>query len=100
TRPAVVEIHADDAIARGIEHGMRVRMFNELGEVVCVAEVTERIAAGTVALPKGLWRKDTANRATSNALVPDTLTDIAGGACYNDARVEIEAAGATPAPGA
>jgi hypothetical protein len=43
-----------------------------------------------VVLPKGLWAHNSENGSTSNALSPDTLTDIAGGACFNDARVEIE----------
>ncbi len=45
---------------------------------------------GRVELPKGLWSHHTANGATANALVPDTLTDLGGGACFNDARVEVE----------
>ena len=40
-------------------------------------------------LPKGLWRKSTRNQLTGTALVPDSLTDFAGGACFNDARVEV-----------
>ena len=44
---------------------------------------------GTVVLPKGLWRKHTANGYTANALAPDTLTDLGGGACFNDARVQV-----------
>ena len=44
---------------------------------------------GTVGLPKGLWRKSTLNGSTANALVADTLTDLGGGACFNDARVEV-----------
>jgi len=42
-----------------------------------------------VFLPKGLWSHNTLNGATANALVPDTLSDLAGGACFNDARVEV-----------
>jgi hypothetical protein len=34
---------------------------------------------------------------TSNALVPDSLSDVGGGACFNDARVQIERVEA-PAP--
>ena len=41
------------------------------------------------ALPKGLWRRHTANGFTANALAPDTLTDLGGGACFNDARVQV-----------
>jgi hypothetical protein len=43
-----------------------------------------------VELPKGLWSHHTRNGATANALAPDTLTDRAGGACFNDARVQVE----------
>jgi hypothetical protein len=42
-----------------------------------------------VVLPKGLWRKHTANGYTANALAPDALTDLGGGACFNDARVNV-----------
>ena len=44
---------------------------------------------GTVSLPKGLWRRSTRNGFTGTALVPDTLTDLGGGACFNDARVQV-----------
>ena len=46
-----------------------------------------------MSLPKGLWRKHTANGYTANALAPDTLTDLGGGACFNDARVQVEGSG-------
>jgi anaerobic selenocysteine-containing dehydrogenase len=89
-RPARLEMHPADAAARGIDDGDGVRVFNELGEVLCAAAVTELVRPGTVSLPKGLWQKDTGNGSTSNALVPDSLTDLGGGACFNDARVEVE----------
>ena len=41
-------------------------------------------------LPKGLWSHNTESQTTATALSPDTLTDLGGGACFNDARVEIE----------
>ena len=41
-------------------------------------------------MPKGVWRRHTANGYTSNALTPDSLTDLGGGACFNDARVQVE----------
>ena len=47
------------------------------------------IAALRIGLPKGLWRKSSWNQLTANALVPDSLTDLGGGACFNDARVEV-----------
>jgi anaerobic selenocysteine-containing dehydrogenase len=91
-RPGIarLKIHPDDAHARSIGEGDTVRIFNDLGEVHCEASIAGEMRPGTVALPKGLWARSTYNGATSNALVPDTLTDIAGGACFNDARVEVE----------
>ena len=46
-----------------------------------------------VAMPKGVWRRNTANGYTSNALTPDSLADLGGGACFNDARVQVEKIG-------
>jgi hypothetical protein len=37
-----------------------------------------------------LWSHNTLSGTTANALAPDTLTDLAGGACFNDARVQVE----------
>jgi anaerobic selenocysteine-containing dehydrogenase len=89
-RPDVkLVMHPDDANARGLADGDLVRIFNDLGEVHCTLQVLAGIRRGTVSLPKGLWRRSTRNGATVTALVPDTLTDIAGGACFNDARVQV-----------
>ena len=90
-RPGVVKlkIHPDDARSRAIEAGDSVRIFNELGEVWCLVDITPEVRAGVVSLPKGLWARSTENGATSNALVPDSLTDLGGGACFNDARVQV-----------
>ena len=85
-----VELHPDDASARGIDTGARVRVFNDFGEVLSRAEVTSEMRPGVVRIPKGIWARHTENGRGANALVPDTLTDIGGGACFNDARVEIE----------
>jgi anaerobic selenocysteine-containing dehydrogenase len=90
-RPAVVlELHPDDAAARDIQSNEVVRMFNDLGEVRLPVHVTRAVRQGTVSMPKGVWRRHIRNGFTSNALVPDTLTDLGGGACFNDARVQIE----------
>jgi hypothetical protein len=52
--------------------------------------VSAHVRPGVVVLAKGLWRFHTRNGLSSNALIPATLTDFAGGACYNDARVQVE----------
>ena len=79
-----------DALSRGIEDDDEVRVWNALGEVRCRAQVGAWVRPGTVVLPKGLWRRHTANGFTATALAPATLTDLGGGACFNDARVEVK----------
>jgi anaerobic selenocysteine-containing dehydrogenase len=89
-RPVVrLDMHPDDAAARGIEDGDDVRIYNTLGEVRVPVRITSQVRRGTVAMPKGVWRRHTGNGLTSNALVPDSLADLGGGACFNDARVEV-----------
>jgi anaerobic selenocysteine-containing dehydrogenase len=89
-RPVVrLLMHPEDASARGLSDGDEVRIFNARGEVQCGLQVGTWVRPGTVVLPKGLWRKHTANGYTANALAPDSLTDLGGGACFNDARVDV-----------
>jgi anaerobic selenocysteine-containing dehydrogenase len=91
SRPEVkLLMHPQDAFARGLADNDPVRIWNTLGEVRCHVQVGAWIRPGTVMLPKGLWRKSTSNGLTANALAPDTLTDLGGGACFNDARVQVE----------
>ena len=66
-----------------------MRVYNTLGDVHCIAQVTANIARGVLSLPKGLWRQSTMNGETANALAPATLERHSGGACFNDARVEV-----------
>jgi anaerobic selenocysteine-containing dehydrogenase len=89
-KTAALTIHPDDAHVREIGEGDTVRIFNDLGTVTCHAAVSPVVRPGTVALPKGLWGRHTLNGSTANALAPDTLSDIGAGACFNDARVQVE----------
>ena len=87
--PATVELSAEDAAARGITDGDTVRIWNDLGEIVCGVRVARHLRTGVAVLPKGTWRFHTVNGAAATAVVPQTLTDLGDGPCYNDARVEI-----------
>jgi anaerobic selenocysteine-containing dehydrogenase len=88
--PAALEIHPLDAESRGIANGDAVRVWNDYGEVRVAARLNPDLRPGVVYLPKGLWSHNTFSGTTANALAPDTLTDIGKGACFNDARVEID----------
>ena len=88
---AVVHIHPDDAALRGIADGQRVRVWNEAAAIVLPARIDRDLSSGCCVVPKGLWLRHVEGNLTSNALVPDELSDLAGGACFNDARVQIGA---------
>lgn len=85
-----VTLHPADAATRGIAAGDLVRVFNERGEVVCAAELSASVREGVAVMPKGAWRKASANGFTATALAPDSVNVVGGGACFNDARVEVE----------
>ena len=89
TRLASLEMHPRDANARDLSTGDTVRVFNDLGEIHCPVRLNPDMKPGTVGMPKGLWRKSTMNGSTANALVADSPTDLGGGACFNDTRVDV-----------
>src|SRR6266704_4434017 len=89
--PPPLEMHPDDARARGLHDGMRVRVWNDLGEIRLPLRITEVIPRGVVCTLKGAWMATSDNGQTISALCPADHADISEGACYNDARVEVAA---------
>jgi anaerobic selenocysteine-containing dehydrogenase len=89
--PPSLEMHPDDARVRDLRDGQRVRVWNELGEVHLRLRVTDRVPPGVVCSLKGAWLATSDNGQTISALCPGHHADIAGGACFNDARVEVAA---------
>jgi len=86
-----LEMHPEDAAARGLRDGLRVRAWNDLGEVRLPLRVTDTVPPGVVCTLKGAWLRTSDNGQTVSALCPAHHADIAGGACFNDARVEVAA---------
>ncbi len=84
-----ITLNPADARSRSLKNGDMVRVYNHGGEVHCRIKVSEMIRPGVAAMPKGAWRKASANGQTATALAPDTLSAVGGGACFNDARVEV-----------
>ena len=83
-----LEMHASDAAARRCRWRSGSRL-QQLWRGALHGGANDAVRPGVVVLPKGLWAKHTANGQTSNAVSPDTLTDVGGGACFNDSRVEV-----------
>lgn len=91
--PPPLLMHPDDAAARGLVSGMKVRVWNGLGEVELPLEVSDAVCPGVVSSEKGAWLGAGSNGRSVSALAPAALrADLSEGACYNDARVEVAAA--------
>jgi anaerobic selenocysteine-containing dehydrogenase len=86
-----VEIHPDDARARGIADGDDVILGNGRGECRLRAVVTDGVRAGVVASPKGRWGKLSGGR-NVNWLTTDVLGDFAGQSSYHSSRVWLRRA--------
>jgi anaerobic selenocysteine-containing dehydrogenase len=89
-RAPFVEINPQDADARGIREGDRVRAFNARGACELRAVVTTRARLGVVVSPSVWWNKLSPDGANVNQLTSQSLTDMGGGATFYDALVEIE----------
>ena len=87
----LLEIHADDAAARGIVSGQRVRVFNDRGSHVCHAEVSGRARPGVVHGLGIWWRKLGEDGTNVNELTHQRLTDLGRAPCFYDCLVQVEA---------
>jgi len=85
-----VMLSVREAETRDIRSGQTVRVYNGLGEVICKADVSDKIRDGVVSMAKGAWFRHAENGKTSTALCPSNVNIVGGGACFNDARVEVE----------
>lgn len=86
-----VAMNPADASARGLDNGQQVRLLNDQGKLELPLSISERIRSGTLYLPKGAWLRDSSTGITANGLIPGHKADLAGGACYYDCTVDIEA---------
>ena len=76
--------------ARGLAHGRSGARLQRARRSALPGRRQPRHPAGHgVACRRACGGKSTYNGSTANALVPDTLTDLGGGACFNDARVQV-----------
>jgi len=86
----VLEIHPGDALARGIESGAVVRVFNDRGEYRCKANVCERARPGVVNGLGVWWRKLGLDGTNVNELTSQKLTQLGRGPVFYDCLVEVQ----------
>lgn len=87
---AILKLHPVDAESRGVTTGDTVCMYNDRSSINVEVAVDATMRPGVCGLPKGLWRRSIGEGLTANAFVVDDLSDLGGGACFNDARVEVK----------
>lgn len=87
----LLEIHPDDAEARGIANDAVVRVFNDRGSYLCHAAISRRARPGVV---NGLgiwWRKLGLDGTNVNEVTSQALTDLGRAPTFYDCLVEVEA---------
>ncbi|MED4602052.1 molybdopterin oxidoreductase family protein [Paenibacillus validus] len=78
-----------DAAALGITTGDCVRLWNDRGECELMAIAGEDVLPGVV-VTQGLWADSPGSKTLVNALTPDRLADMGGGAVFFSGRVNVE----------
>lgn len=84
-----LQLHPDDAAARGIGPGDLVRVFNRRGEFRLPARIDAGIRKGVAAVPNGWWGEE---GGPVNLTSMGRETDMAHGAAFHDNLVEVEPA--------
>jgi anaerobic selenocysteine-containing dehydrogenase len=83
-----LEIHPEDAKARGLADGDTVRIFNDRGSLRLTALLNPSLPAGVVAARLD-WSKFHPDGSNVNALTSERLTDIGAGATFYSTLVEV-----------
>ena len=87
-----LEIHPEDALDRRIETGMPVQIFNDRGDFLARAVVTDRVRPGVLSAPSVWWSKLVPGGRNANSTTSQELTDLGGGATFYDNLVEVRIA--------
>ena len=86
----VLEMHPDDAAARGLADGEIVRIFNERGSTLAKAVLGARARPGVVHGLGVWWRKYGRDGTNVNELTHQRLTDIGRAPAFYDCLVQVE----------
>ncbi len=84
-----LDIHPDDAGARGITDGDLVRIFNDRGSMQARARVTDRARPGLVVGLSIWWKKLSPDGRNANEVTSQALSDLGNSATFYDCLVEV-----------
>ena len=86
-----VEIHPEDAAARGIRQGQVVRVYNDRGDFRARAAIGATVKRGVVVTQGIWWNKYTTDGVNCNTTTSSRLTDFGAGATFFDNLVQVSA---------
>jgi anaerobic selenocysteine-containing dehydrogenase len=89
-REPLLEMHAHDAAARGLQDGDTVRVFNQRGNHQCKLHISARARPGVVIGLGVWWRKLGLNGTNVNELTSQRLTDMGRGPTFYDCLVQVQ----------
>jgi anaerobic selenocysteine-containing dehydrogenase len=92
-----LDLHPQDAAARGIRDGDRVRVFNDRGSYLLKARVNGKPRPGVVVAPSVWWKKHAPDGRNANNVTSQRIADLGGGSTFYDCRVQVERLGAAAA---
>ncbi|HEY9576756.1 MAG TPA: molybdopterin oxidoreductase family protein [Pseudobacillus sp.] len=84
-------MNQQDADRLGIQDGTVVRIWNNRGECEFTVSTGDQVLPGVV-VSQGLWSDASGKKHLVNALTPDRVADMGGGAVFFSGRVNVEAA--------
>jgi anaerobic selenocysteine-containing dehydrogenase len=83
-----LHMNAEDASALGIVDGDYVRLWNDRGECELLVSIGNDVLQGVV-VSQGLWADLAGNKRLVNALTPDRVADMGGGATFFSGTVQV-----------
>jgi anaerobic selenocysteine-containing dehydrogenase len=83
-------IHPETAKVKGILNGELVRVYNQRGEHIRIAKVTEDTQPGLLIAEAIYWNSHSAPHLSVNVLTSQATTDLGEGGVFHEIRVQIE----------
>jgi anaerobic selenocysteine-containing dehydrogenase len=84
-----LDMHPQDAAARGIRDGDAVSVFNGRGAYKLRARVNGKPRPGVVVAPSVWWKKYSPDGGNANNVTSQRTADLGGGATFYDCRVQV-----------
>lgn len=85
-----LDMHPQDAAARGIAQGETVRIFNDRGSMQARVRVTDKARVGLVVGLSIWWKKFAADGKNANEVTSQRLTDMGNAPTFYDVLVQVE----------